>query len=233
MNRLVLVAVLLIASYGRTVAADMPVKAVPSVQFPYYTSGPYWGIGSFMSATNPTVDGNTAGNLQALGASIGLIGGYRYGGKTFGIDFEGSAFYNNVGGDTACAAGLCSVGAKFSSIERIKIGTDMQTIVAIFPSLGLPNLPSVPSGILANVSDQRVYLFGGVDIDDVSASFGLGTGKAWQVSPGFGIGTELLLKNLSAVDIWAGYFNPSDGFSVGPMQISQGRKLLIGANWLF
>lgn len=234
-----LVALLLAAGVLPVFAADLPAQtAVPTkapkqIAFPFTSSGWYAGIGSFASSTNPTVNGAPAADLQALGASIGGVGGYRFGGTNYFVDLEASAFYNNVGGSTACNGGSCSVGAKFSSIERIKIGTDINTLTSLFPQLGLPNMPSTPPQILANVSDQRMYIFLGADVDDVSASVGAATGKAWQFSPGFGLGTELLLKNASVVDIWAGYFNPNDGFSIGPAQATQGRKLIGGLNWLF
>jgi len=172
-------------------AADQNVPAKPPVKqvaFPYYSSGWYAGIGSFASSTNPSADGNTAGNLQALGASIGVVGGYRWAGQNFGIDLEGSAFYNNVGGDSACAGGVCTVGAKFSSIERVKFGADLQTIVSLFPNLGLPHLPTTPPDILNNVSDQRFYAFAGADIDDVSASFNLESAGHGSFRPALALG---------------------------------------------
>jgi len=109
----------------------------------------------------------------------------------------------------------------------------MQNIVALFPNLGLPNLPAVPVLTGVTISDTHAYIFGGGDISDVSAQLGLTAGKSWQFAPGFGLGTELQLSNGSALDIWAGYFNPADGFSLGPAQVSQGRKLIAGLNWLF
>lgn len=236
MKKIVLALSALLALSGALRAADLPLKNPPAraIQFPYTTSGVYFGVSSLASSTSPTVDGNTQGNLQAFGASLGLVVGYRWGDDKFGIAVESGNYWNNVSGDTVCSLGTCTVGARFTSLERVKLATDMQTIVALFPNIGLPNLPIINPQILANISDQRFYIFFGADVDDVSASAaGLGIGKAWQFSPGFGLGTELLLKNLSAVDIWAGYFNPAQGFTVGPVQASQGRKMLVGSSWLF
>ncbi len=222
-----------IGAAGPVAAADqnLPSKA-RQIAYPWSTSGWYFGLGSFASATAPTVDGNTAGNLQALGASIGGVGGYRWGGTNFAVSLEGSAFYNNVGGNNACSAGTCSVGAKFSSIERVKFLVDMATITALFPQLGLPNMPITLPPSVAPTS-QRPYAFAGAAVDDVSASVGLATGRAWQVSPGIGGGVEFLLPNGGVIDGWAGYFNPSDGIAVGPIKVSQGRKFLFGASYLF
>lgn len=213
-------------------AKAVPVKAAAQIAYPWATSGWYWGIGSFASATQPTIDGAPAANLQALGASIGGVGGYRFGNQNFAVGLEASAFYNNVGGATACGGGTCSVGAKFSSIERAKFLIDMATITTLFPNLGLPNMPITLPPTIAPTS-QRPYAFGGFAIDDVSASAGLATGRAWQVSPGVGGGVEFLLANGAVIDTWAGYFNPSDGISVGPVHASQGRKYLFGANVLW
>jgi hypothetical protein len=226
-------AFLSVAGIVPVMAADLPAKApAKPLAYPWTTSGWYGGLGTFASAANPTIDGSPNANLQALGGSIGAVGGYRWGSQNFAVSLEASAFYNNVGGATACQAGTCQVGAKFSSIERVKFMIDMATLTALFPNLGLGNMPlTLPPSIMP--TSQRVYVFGGFAVDDVSASLGLNTGKAWQVSPGVGPGTEFLLPNGAVLDVWAGYFNPTDGISIGPSQVSQGRKYLFGANVLF
>jgi hypothetical protein len=119
------------------------------------------------------------------------------------------------------------------ALERVKAIVPIDTITALFPQLNLPNLPVLP--VLPNIvpTGQHTYAFFGLKQDDVSASLGLATGRAWQVSPGGGVGIEAQLANGSAIDLLAGYFNPSSGFSVGAAHATQGRQMLAGVSWLF
>ncbi|SRR5581483_231461 len=216
-------------------AADMPLKAPAlNTDYPFNASGFYFGIGSLASSTSPTVNGQVQGSLQALGGSIGGVVGYRLGGKNVSFAVEAAAFYD-TGNASACQLASCVVAARFSELDRVKMITPTQNIQNWFPQLGLPDMPGVPKLTGVTVSGQNTYIFAGGLIEDVSASIGTAVGRSWQGSPGFGVGQEIALSNGSALDVWAGYFNPTNGFHVGlpASYASQGRKLMVGLNWLF
>lgn len=204
-----------------------------SMAYPYSGSGAYFGVGTLATQSNPTINGATAADLQAFGASLGGVLGYRWGAGNVAFAIEGSWYWNNLGGSAVCNGAACAVTSRFTSVERVKIIAPMNTITALFPNLGLPSMPALPTGLTP--TSTHGYLFGGLKPDDISGALGLATGRAWQLSPGLGLGVENLLDNGAVVDVWAGYFNPTQGFTIGAPTgyVSQGRQLLAGATLLF
>lgn len=225
-------------------AADMPVplptKAAPSIVYPYDTSGVYFGIGSLVTGQKPTIDGTTAAGVTSMGGSVGGLVGYRWGGKTgFAISVDGSAYWNNLGGTSACnTAGVgqvsCSIESRFSAMQRVGLEVDTALLTNLFPQIGLPSAPGVP--VLSNISitGHKTKVFFALLEDDVSAQIaGLAVGKAWTIAPGIGVGTDWNLGNGSVIETWAGYFNPTQGFSIGPVpgNASPGKIFKFGLNW--
>jgi hypothetical protein len=222
-------------------AADMPVPLPPikSITYPYDVSGPYFGLASLATSTKPVIDGQTQSNLRSFGGSIGGIAGYRLGGKTgFGFLVDGSAYWNNLGGSSDCntAAGVtsCTVESRFTAMQRFMFQVDTATITALFPNLGLPNAPAAPVLPNLNITGNKTHFGFALLEDDVSASVaGLAAGRAWTIAPGVVVGTDWNLGNGSVVETWAGYFNPAQGFSFGPVptRANTGSIWKVGLNW--
>jgi hypothetical protein len=223
-------------------AADMPVKAKPalSLMYPYDVSGAYFGIASLATSDKASINGQTQSNLTSFGGSIGGLIGYRLGGKTgYGFLIDGSAYWNNLGGSDACNTGAggttsCTVESRFSAMQRFMIQTDLASITALFPNLGLPNAPAVPVLPNLNITGNKTHLGFALLEDDVSASVaGLAAGRAWTIAPGVVVGTDWNLGNGSVVETWAGYFNPAQGFSFGPVpaRANTGSIWKVGLNW--
>jgi hypothetical protein len=222
-------------------AAPAPVvtkaRAAPATNwvYPYSGSGGYWGVSSLATQSSPTVDGATATGLQSFGGSLGGVGGYRWGNGNVAIALEASFYWNNIGGSAVCNGANCTVSSNWSSVERVKFIVPSTLVTSLFPNLGLPSVPTFTAPAGSTVTTTHFYLFGGLKPDDVSAAAGLATGHAWTLSPGLGAGTELQLNTGAVVDIWAGYFNPAQGISIGLPQgyATPGRQLLGGLSALF
>lgn len=240
MKRILQILVALGLLAGPAYAADvipLPTKAPRSILYPYSGSGFYWGFGSVAITTNPNINGVTQTNLQAVGASVGVKAGYRWALGTPASDLamaiETANYWNNVGAASTCDGTSCTVGSRFTSIERVKLIAPLSMIASLFPNLNLPSLPTLPTGI--NPVGNHTYAFFGGKIDDVSAAYGLAMARQWQIAPGLGVGFELQIANGSAVDIWGGYFTASQGFTLGPAtaQANQGHTWMTGISWDF
>lgn len=198
-------------------AADMAVKAAPPALpgYPFAASGIYWGVGASADAQSATV-ANTG--VFSAGAGIDGIVGWQWKGGLGFIAVEGIFTYTNLGNSTACTTGVgtsCSVGYQFEIDPRVKFGFPIQTIQALLPNLSaaFPALPVLPANFIP--ANQTPYIFAGIPIKDVSASYGLMTGKEWLVQGEGGIGILNQWTNGTAVDISAGCAIGNVGFTLG------------------
>lgn len=227
-------------------AADMPVviKAKPRILATYLGSGMYFGAHTFaqsnrVDASSPA--GTTLGGTFAVGAAVGGTFGWMWGDGTTWKALEAMASYKNISASGVTTAGtLASIDSKVSFTQRFKFGGD--PIMAIFnmiPNLStqFPVLPSLPVG---TVGTSHPYVFGAVHEDDVSASLGLMTGKAWQIKGGFGLG---LMSQMGAtqsnpngipltVDVWAEFIPVGASLNLGiPTALAKadtGREARVG-----
>jgi hypothetical protein len=199
-------------------AADMALKAAPPVPgYPYAASGFYFGVGASTSAASATV-ANTG--VFSAGAGFDGIVGFQWKGDLDFVALELDATYTNLGAATACAtvggATSCAAGYQWEIDPRVKFGFPIQTLQSILPNLAnlFPGLPQLPSTFVP--ANQHPYLFAGVPIKDVSASYGLMNGKEWLVQGEAGIGILSQYTNGTAVDISAGCALGNAGFTFGP-----------------
>lgn len=227
-------------------AADMPVKASikPRILMTYFGSGTYFGAHTFaqsnrLDANSPA--GSTLGGTFAVGSAVGGTFGYMWGDGTTWKAIEAMASYKNIS-----AAGLTTNGAmaaidsKVSFTQRFKFGGDpVMTIINLIPNLStqFPVLPSLPNGAIGT---SHPYVFGALHEDDVSASIGLNTGKAWQVKGGLGIGLMSQMGTTAAnpngvpvtVDVWAEFIPTGSSINMGIptalSKVSTGREGRIG-----
>jgi hypothetical protein len=219
MRRLLIAAAIAVLSFP-AFAADIPVKAPPvvSIGYPYAQSGIYFGVGASASAASATV-ANTG--VFSAGAGLDGVVGYQWKG---GLDFvavEVIATYQNLGNAQACAiAGgvtSCSLSSEFEIDPRVKFGFPINTVLALLPNLAqyFPGLPQLPAGV--NATNEHPYVFVGVPLHDVSANFGLMTGKEWTVQPEIGLGILSQWQSGLAVDVSAGCALSNVGVQVGPI----------------
>jgi hypothetical protein len=219
MRKFLLATTALIALSVSAHAADMAIKAAPPVVgYPFAVSGVYWGVGASASAASATVANS---GVFSAGAGVDGIIGYQWRGGLNFLAVEAIFTYENLGNSTACAmAGgttSCSMGYQFEIDPRVKLGFPIQTIQAVLPNLSVafPALPTLPATFVP--ANQTPYLFAGVPIKDVSASYGLTNGKEWLVQGEAGIGILNQWTNGTAVDISAGCAFGNVGFTVGPV----------------
>ena len=199
-------------------AADvLPAKAIPKVQ-PAFLSTGYTGSGFYFGlytqggggAVNGSVAGVGSASLTTTSASIGALGGYAWTNQAGNVFFAGEAMFGwqNFNGN---AAGLA-----FSGPASFKIGTPLNTVLSILPTLNLPTvapLPALPTGVTAG--NVHPYLMAGVHEDAIGASFGVNDNSVWRVAPSLGLGAVTQLSNGTAVDVWAETIFPEKGVCVG------------------
>lgn len=208
-------------------AADMPVKAKPRILLTYLGSGMYFGAHTFaqtnrIDASSPA--GSTLGGTFAVGAAVGGTFGYMWGDGTTWKAIEAMASYKNISAASVTTAGtVATIDSKVSFTQRFKFGGDpVMAILNLVPNLStqFPVLPSLPIG---SIGTSHPYVFGALHEDDVSASLGLMTGKAWQVKGGFGIGLMSLMGATASnpsgipitVDVWAEFIPVGASFNLG------------------
>lgn len=228
-----------VALAGQAFAADIPVKAKTNPLFtgyPYSGSGFYWGISTLGEAETPTIGGQTANGLTALGAGAGGIVGFQWGNGNVAYALESGFYYNNLGASATCnVSASCSITSQWSFEQRVKAMTPMSNVLALLPTLNLPAMPAlpvIPNGLTA--TNLHPYLMVGLHEDDVSAAVGLMTGRQWAVAPSVGVGQLAQLSNGVALDVWAEYVIPAAGFSVGPATyVNQGKRAVVGLSVLW
>lgn len=201
--------------------------------YPFSGTGSYWGIGTTATSTDASISGQQSA-LQALGASVGVIAGYRWADSpTTAFAVEGMVFWNNLGAATTCnGGGSCEVSANFTAIERAKAIIPLSTLAAIFPNLPSPPPIQIP-GFGAG---QNTYAWLGLKEDAISSAVsGFPNFSTWSIAPGFGVGVENQATSGLVLDVWAGYFTPVNGLAFGPgaSNVSLGRQYLVGTSLLF
>lgn len=231
------------------VAADMiPLKAPPRVLQSYTGAGFYYGLHTFAETEKitPVVNDTTLGGQFAVGAAVGITGGYMWGGN--GVAWQAielMASYKNIsnGSPPAIVGAPLVVDSKWSFTQRVKFGGPVEVMLAMLPNLGtiFPALPAAPVG---GVGTTHPYLFGAVHEDDISESLGLGLGRAWRVKGGFGVGMMQTLGRaannpsgaLVVADVWAEYIPPSSSVTFGAgdfVKTNTGRETRIGLSILY
>lgn len=232
-NILAITATLL--ALGAAHAADMPVKAPPITGYPYTSNGFYFGIGALGDAASSSVGG--AGVITA-GAAVDVAIGYQWKGGLDFVALEARGSYANLGSSTACpVAGManCTVGNAWGLEQRVKFGFPV-TAITNTVNLGslFPAVPPLPTGA-SNVT-AHPYLSAGVVENDVSASIGLPSGKAWQVQPTVGAGVMTQWSQGLVADTFVECSFPNTGFNIGPIAgqgANLGRVCTAGLNLLY
>lgn len=231
-------------------AADMvPLKAPPPrVLQTYQGSGFYWGVHTFAETEKitPVVNDTTLGGQFAVGAAVGVTGGYLWGGN--GVAWQAvelMASYKNIsnGSPPAIVGAPLVVDSKWSFTQRVKLGGPVEVMLAMLPNLGtiFPALPVPPVG---GIGTTHPYIFGAVHEDDISESLGFGLGRVWRVKGGFGIGMMQALGRaannpsgaLVVADVWAEYIPPSSSITFGAgdlVKTNTGRETRIGLSILY
>lgn len=198
--------------------------------YPYQGSGFYWGLSAAATETTPTINGTAATGLQAFGGSLGGAVGYQWGVGNVAYAVENDAWWNNIGGSTTCNGASCSLTSQWSFEQRVKAMTPMATLLSLFPVLSnlpqLPGLPVLPANVTTIASNP--YFMVGLHEDDISAAYGVSTGRDWEIAPGIGVGNLTQLSNKTALDIWGEWIPPGAGFSVG-----QNAHANQGSQWRF
>lgn len=199
-------------------AADMPVKAKPSLLSTAYpsTSGFYFGVGTLggggtVSANVPGVNANSlVSNQIGVAGIVGYV--WNVPNSAYFAAAEGWFGWQNFNG---AAQGFSLTGpATFT--QRVMVGAPLNDIAALFPTLNLqvPPFPTLPGGQVA--SNIKPYIFGSLTEDDVTIDIaGAGSNKDWRFSPGVGIGMLGQLTSGSVVDVFAMTKFPQKGMCVG------------------
>lgn len=211
-------------------AADMATKAAPVVGYPYEASGFYFGVGTLGLGSASSV---AATNSTSLGAAINGVVGYQWKGGLDFVALEGDFYYTNLGSATSCAATPCAVSSQFGMEQRLKVGFPVTALSALLPNLGtiFPTF-TPPTG----TTNQHPYLMAAIHEDDVSASYGLSNGRAWQIQPGVGAGLLSQWTNGLAVDMWGEVSFAGAGFNlvgVKPASANLGTSFRAGVSALY
>lgn len=199
-------------------AADMPVKAKPSLISAAYpsTSGIYFGVGTLggggtVTASVPGVNDNSlVSNQIGVAGIVGYV--WNVPNSAYFAAAEGWFGWQNFNG---AAQGFSLTGpATFT--QRVMVGAPLNDIAALFPTLNLavPPFPALPGGQVA--SNIKPYLFASLTEDDVTIDIaGAGSNKDWRLSPGMGIGMLGQLTSGSMVDVFAMTKFPQKGLCIG------------------
>lgn len=248
MKRTFLIAALALFTLPAMAADLVPLKAPPKqrILLTYNGAGMYYGLHTFAENQKIDVSGATTtsggilsglGGTFAVGAAVGLTGGYMWGDGTSWKAVEAMVSYKNIGTDTVMtAAGVpASMQSNWSFTERFKLGGPLASALNLIPNLStlfpvFDATSPIPGGI---ASTTHPYIFGAFHQDDVSASFGLANGRAWKLKGGAGIGAMTQLASGVVMDVWAEYIPASSGVTIGApgtsASVSSGRESRIGA----
>lgn len=196
-------------------AADMAVKSAPQFKpigpYPNNGCGAYYGINAMTTAA--PIQGAAVGATE-IGGDIGGLIGYACASPTGpSVWFvEAIADFQNLNGSSN---GLSLTGPAHLE-QRAGFGGPLNNFLTSLPNLNLPALPALPglpSGITAGPSIG--YVYGALNEDDISASFGLSSARKWVLSPELGVGLLTRLSNNVVADTWAGIKLSSQGVCIG------------------
>jgi hypothetical protein len=209
MRKIVLLTALLASSAAS--AADL--KAPAPSGYPYTSCGVYFGIDT------AAISGSTSQG------EIGGVVGYScpLGAQAFWF-VEGMFNYTNL---STTNNGLALTGP-VSLEQRIALGSPLSNLLGLFPSLNLqvPTLPLLPTGV--TVTTAHPYMFGAFHEQDISASVGLSSNKAWEFSPGFGVGVINQLSNGVALDVFTEAQFQTQAYCVGVQCTTKSTLLRVG-----
>lgn len=204
MIRKILFAGLVLAASSIAASSADIVRKAPVLDVGYPTGcGLYYGIATEGSA-QPLKDGPV--QATALSGSLGGVLGYTCpfkGGTSFWFaEVTAGAQAFNGGGN-----GL-GMTAPIHVKERIGIGGPLSgmlgllSIPAISDLPALPSIPNLPAGVTAGAA--RAYVYAALNQDDISATFGPGSGRTWVLTPEAGVGMLTRLSNNVVIDVYAG-----------------------------
>jgi hypothetical protein len=233
MRSLLLSTVALLALGVTAHAADLPIigKAPPlAAGYPYTANGIYYGLG--VSSTAGSADVANTG-IVALGAGVDFVVGYQFKGGLNFIAPELDVTYTNLGNSAACvtpAGGTtsCAASDEWEIEPLVKFGFPITTVTNLLPNLSsvFPALPALPSGVTA--TNVHPYIYAGAPFRDVSANYGMASGRDWQVQPELGAGFLTQWQQGLVVDARAGCTVGHTGFSLsvagltGPAEVTTG-----------
>ena len=234
-RKTILAAAMAAAFFASSAFAQTATKA-PSLALTGYPTrcGLYYGANAEGGASN--VNGAPPGTVQ-VGGDIGLLVGYAcvLPGVNIPYFVEGIFDFQNL---NASANGFAMTGPAHLE-QRVGVQTPlMQFLPALgFPSTGtIPNLPVLPPGVTVTGAAQN-YLYGSVSEDDISATLGLSSARAWMVTAGFGTGllTPIRLSNgwAAVIDTWAGITFQSTELCIGGMCPALGTGFKTGVSVKF
>jgi len=210
----------------RVNAADLPVAVkAPAGLFANGYTGNGWYVGLDTIGGVGAVNGAPVGTTVTQ-AEVGGVVGYSWtlGANVFAFA-EADLNWTNLNGSTN---GFSLTGpAHFE--ERFAIGTPINTLLSLFPTLNLPSVPTLPvlpAGVTAG--PQHPYLFVGLHEQDVSALFNLGIAHAWLFAPGIGIGAISTTSNGIGLDVWAEAQLDSNAVCVGVQCANLGTVWRVG-----
>jgi hypothetical protein len=173
------------------IAADLPIKAPAAAVFSGY---PYTSCGVYFGIDTQLVSGS------ASQGEIGALIGYScpLGPQAFWFA-EGIFNFANL---NSTQNGI-NLDGPASFEQRLAVGTPINNVLNVFPSLGLtlPTLPILPSGV--TVTTSHPYMFVAFHEQDIGVSSGLGSFREFEFSPGAGIGVLNQLSNGVALDVFA------------------------------
>jgi hypothetical protein len=182
-------------------AADVAAKA-PQAVAPFangYTgAGPYFGI--YTDGAVGAINGAPVGTTVTQ-AEVGGLLGYSWTLGPNAYAFAEAMFgWTNLNGSTQ---GFSLTGP-IDLEQRVALGTPLNSLLSLFPNLGLPSVPTLPilpAGVTSG--PQHPYLFVAAHEQDVSALFNKGTAEAWLFAPAIGIGAISTTSNGIGLDVWA------------------------------
>lgn len=230
MNRIfvaALAAASILACTLAAAAADIPVKAVSRGNFGPYPSqgcGLYYGL-SATGAAAPMKDAPVG--ATALGGTLGALLGYTCDNVSSFWFVEGG-----VGAQAISSENGLGLSGPVAISQRVGFGGPINNLLSLLPGLSLlsvPSVPALPNGVTAG--PQRGYFYAGLTESDVSASYMLSTGRAWIITPEFGVGMLSRLSNNVVVDTWAGVTYQTNGICIGGSLIGGCPKTGTGAKF--
>lgn len=223
MLRLLTLTVGLACGFAAASAADLPVqmRAAPvPFAYPYNGSGFYLGLGTFGEAQSTQVNVLAPGTKgYAAGGGGSLIAGYQrtFGGGSTWLAVEAAASYANTGVDSSCALALaCSINARFSASQKVKLGGPLTSLLSFLPDLAtdFPALPMIPGGVGNPTTHNYIMAVAHETREEVVTP--IGSGKKTAVRAGFGAGILTQLKAGMVLDTWAEVTFPAGRFDVVP-----------------
>lgn len=196
-------------------AADMATKAPPLAAGYPTKCGVYYGINAEGGAG---VVPNAPAGTTVIGGDIGVLVGYACVAASTPWFAEAIFDFQNL---NAGNNGF-SLSGPFHGEGRVGIQTSLIPFMAsLWPGLNTGTAPSLPvlPPQYSVVGTPANYVYGAVDVDDISSQFGLATAHQWLVSPEVGTGILFNLvstnKTVIVADTYAGVELQSNSLCLG------------------